>query len=81
MGENCITDSGMDLICLNLINLKKLFLNHNQITDEGLKNIQKLKFMKWLDLRCNKITDVGLKFIGQLTQLSQLSISNNSISD
>jgi hypothetical protein len=81
MGENNITDIGMEVICLNLVNLKKLFLNHNKITDEGLKNIQELKFMKWLDLRCNKITNTGLKFIGKLTTLSQLSISNNNISD
>lgn len=33
LGENEITDRGLEAICLNLTNLRKLFLNNNKISD------------------------------------------------
>jgi hypothetical protein len=40
--------------------MKKLFLNHNKITDNGIKDIHQLTQLICLDLRCNMITDQGL---------------------
>jgi len=50
----------MKIITSNMTQIKKLFLNHNLITDNGLINISNLKLLKCLDLRCNKISDHGL---------------------
>jgi len=81
LGENNITNLGFVTICNSFLELKKLFINHNQITDDGLSSIVKLKSLKCLDLRCNKITSESLKYISQLPLLGQLSLSNNDISD
>jgi Leucine-rich repeat (LRR) protein len=81
LGENNITNLGFVTICNSFLELKKLFINHNQITDDGLSSIVKLKSLRCLDLRCNKITSESLKYIGKLSLLAQLSLSNNGISD
>jgi len=60
MGENQISDEGMIIICTNMPQMRKLFLNHNQITDSGLSEIWNLKNLRCLDLRCNRLTDKGL---------------------
>lgn len=56
MGENNISDFGLYTICSSFSELRKLFINHNQISDEGTINLPKLKKLKCLDIRCNKIT-------------------------
>lgn len=81
LGENNLTDYGLLLICHNMPHLKKLFLNHNKITDGGVAEIQKLKDMRCLDMRCNLLTSASLISISKLTLLTQLSLSNNNITD
>ena len=71
----------MFTICNNFDNLRKLFINHNTINDDGVENIGKLKKLVCLDIRCNKISSKALKYICKLPLLSQLSISNNGIND
>jgi Leucine-rich repeat (LRR) protein len=81
LGENKITNFGLFTICNSFAELRKLFINHNQITDDGVASIPKLKNLRCLDLRCNKISSQSLKYISKLLHLNQLSISNNSIDD
>lgn len=81
MGENNISNFGLFTICNSFNELRKLFINHNQISDEGVVSIVKLKRLRCLDIRCNKITSEALKYISKLSCLSQLSISNNAITD
>ena len=81
LGENLITNYGMFTICNNFENLRKLFINHNEVNDDGVSAIGKLKRLTCLDIRCNKITSESLKYITKLPLLAQLSISNNAITD
>lgn len=81
MGENEISDEGMKIICASMGQVRKLFLNHNLITDAGMTDIRNLKFLKCLDIRCNRITDQSLENIGKVVSLSQLSLSNNQLTD
>ena len=52
-----------------------------QITDEGLKEVAKLKQLEGLYLGHTKITDVGLKEVAKLQQLSKLGLVNTKITD
>ena len=56
---------GLGIITGGMANLRKLFLNHNEIDGDGLKDIGRLKELRVLDLRCNKIGD-NLGGIGSL---------------
>lgn len=60
LSENKLTDISFKVICDNLLNLRKLFMNNNGISDEGMGGIEKLKNLRCLDLRSNMITDKGL---------------------
>jgi hypothetical protein len=63
LAENNITDVGCKVICENLKNLRKLFINNNRITHEGIKDIGKLTNLRCLDLRVNEIGDEGFKIV------------------
>ena len=43
-----------------------------EISDAGLRHLQGLKQLRWLDLAKTKITDTGLKYIEGLTQRERL---------
>ena len=60
LSDNQLTDIGMTLICENLTKLRKLFINNNQITHQGVKQIGKLTNLRCLDLRSNQIGDEGV---------------------
>lgn len=81
LGDNSIGDDGAGLICSQLVNLTKLFLNKNSITDKGISEIGNLKELKYLDLRSNKLTSECCKEIGKLSTVTQLSLSNNQLDD
>lgn len=49
-----------------MINLRKLFINNNQITDAGIKNIHKLSNLRCLDVRINQVGDKGIEYICKL---------------
>ncbi len=81
LAENLITNVGARTICENLVHLRKLFINNNNITDEGIASIYKLANLRCLDLRVNHIGDRGMEHICRLTELTQLSVSNNGVTD
>jgi hypothetical protein len=75
LDENSITNFDFFTICSSFPELRKLFINHNQISDDGLGTLPKLKLLLCLDLRCNRITSNALR------PIAQLSLSNNQIGD
>ena len=81
LGDNQISDEGANLLCENLVNLTKLFLNKNEITDAGIEKISNLSNLRYLDLRYNKLTSVSAKHISSILTITQLSLSNNSFDD
>ena len=75
-----------DLVPLrSLIQLKSLDLSggmnghqvvpYNQISDEGLLNLEPLVQLEHLNLRANLITDQGLAFLGMVSSLKSLDVS------
>jgi Leucine-rich repeat (LRR) protein len=62
-----------------LVNLKKLNLCHNQISDlDPLKNLKKLQYLQLGD---NKINDDELEIIAKLENLTELYLYKNAITD
>jgi len=57
-----------------LTQLKWLFLNRTQVTDEGLRHLSGLTQLKWLLLYQTKVTDEGLRHLSGLTQLTELGL-------
>lgn len=60
------------------INLCKLFINANPITNAGLKHLQPLKFLSLLDIGGTKVDVGGIQELRLLPSLSELSANNNS---
>lgn len=61
--------------------VKKLFIRENNIDDEGVKILSRLKAIEYLSLDDNHITDVGAQSITIMTQLKFLNVSGNKIRD
>jgi Leucine-rich repeat (LRR) protein len=53
----------------------------SKITDEGLKDVAKLKNLESLILRTTEITDEGLKEVAKLEKLEELSLYTTQITD
>ena len=52
----------------------ELNLIYAKVTDEGLKEVTKLKNLERLDLNYTRITDAGLQDLGELKNLSTLTL-------
>ena len=52
---------------------------NNRLTDEGLKNVGKLKSLQSLDLSDNSITDTGLSHLAALSKLSVIELADTKI--
>ena len=61
--------------------VEDLHLEGTQITDEGLKDVVKLRGLGFLDLDNTQITDAGLKEVAKLQNLWHLTIKNTQITD
>jgi hypothetical protein len=55
-----------------------LYLDHTEITDAGLVNLEGLLGLEFLDLRGTGITDTGLQHLQGLTRLKELDLGINS---
>jgi len=65
-----------------LIQLQKLDLSMNGVTDAGLQHLSGLSSLSDLTLSCSPgITDAGIKHLLRLTQLRHLEIVNTSITN
>ena len=56
-----------------------LNLNFTKITDEGLKELPKLKQLTYLRLFSTQITDSSLKELAKLKQLTSLNLNNTKV--
>ena len=61
--------------------VEDLHLEGTQITDEGLKDVVKLRGLGFLDLDNTQITDAGLKEVVNLKQLAGLVLGGTKITD
>jgi Leucine-rich repeat (LRR) protein len=64
----------------NLINLKRLDLTFNNLTQVSLHLLSNLKSLLWLDLSNNKIVKLNYGCFKDLKLIIQLNLSNNNIS-
>ncbi len=58
-----------------LTGLRKLFLNHSEVSDEEVLQLMDLKQLEFLDLRVNQsLTDAGLASVAAMPKLQELSL-------
>jgi len=74
-----VSDEGMEHIVQNHPHLMTLMLTGAPITDEGLKDINKLTKLRDLWLNDTSITDDSLVVLAQNTSISRLVLSNTQI--
>jgi len=69
------------LISLENIQVTKLSIYRTQITDSGLKSLEKLNSLTSLGLSSIGITDVGLKNLERMTNLTELWLHYTRVTD
>jgi hypothetical protein len=69
---------GLVWICCRIAH-GHLDLSDTNVTDEGLKELGKLKHLQWLVLARTKVTDEGLAHLTQLKELRMLIISGTKV--
>jgi Leucine-rich repeat (LRR) protein len=66
----------------DLAKVTSLWLNNTKITDEGLKELPKLKNLTYtLNLSFTQITDASIKELAKLKNLKNLTLMNTQITD
>ena len=80
-----VTDAGVAPLA-SLSRLKKLQLDHTQITDKSLEHISHMPQIEVLFLNNNQLTDAGVAHLRRLTRLRELRIDSdpqrpNSVTD
>ena len=79
VGSTPATDA--DLIRLKeLKDLRRLSLDHTQVTDAGLTHLKPL-VLNWLSLHSTKVTDVGLVHLKELDALGGLGLFDTQVTD
>jgi hypothetical protein len=76
-----ITDAELEHLLKGLNQLKFMYLSGTNVTDSGLKFLNRLSQLNGLDLANTKITDAGLEDIKELSQLQYLNLWNTKITD
>jgi hypothetical protein len=74
-----VTNAAMPVIG-NLAALRKLYLDHTNITDEGLVHLQKLQQLQYLNLVGTPVTINGLKALQPLKELKTIYLYQTRIS-
>ena len=70
-----------ELTKADLDKVRRLSLFNTKITDEGLKEVAKLKQLTYLNLADTQITDAGLNEVAKLQQLILLWLSDTKVTD
>ena len=77
-----VRDAGlMHLASEGLTHLETLWFTGTQITDEGLKRLQKLTNLKFLFLSDTRIGDAGVVHLTGLTSLKSLDLRGTKVTD
>lgn len=74
-----VTDAGVKQ--LGTSNVKNLYLNGTNVTDQGLEDVAKMSSIQVLNLSKTKVTDKGLKPLLSLNNLVWLLLSDTDITD
>ncbi len=64
-----------------LRNLKSLYLEGSNFSDEGMGALSSIRGLEELDLRYCSLTDAGIKRLGDKPQLRMLNLNGSDISD
>jgi Leucine-rich repeat (LRR) protein len=57
------------------------FYRCGNLTDAGLRNVQRFTGLKYLNLNCTGVTDAGLTHIGSLSHLEWLNLAGTRLTD
>ena len=78
---NCdLTDERLDILS-SFVNLEKLRLEHNPISNEGLSQVGSLSFLNALNLNETQVTIKGLEQTEGLTKLKNIYVWKTAIKD
>jgi hypothetical protein len=81
VGAQLTTDEGLELL-EGRTSIRRLILDHSQVTDRGMRPVERFKELEWLDLRdANHITDAGLQPLSRLTRLKGLLLRRTGVGD
>ena len=80
VGFTSVTDAGVARL-VDARGLKKLTLEHSQVTRESLSLVQQLDQLEYLDLSGLRIGNEDLAFLSNLTQLETLWLTDTQITD
>lgn len=76
-----ITDPTIQDVCNNAPKIRLLNINHTNITDNALVDIQNLQKLKKLYMRNTTITNLGISYLQSLDNLIWLDLSYTLVSD
>src|SRR5262249_44993493 len=62
-------------------NVVILSMNGTSITNQGLRNVQKLPHLRTLNISGTKVNDEGIAYLKNMTTLKELDLSNTKCSD
>lgn len=79
--KNSGIENGHFSIINSLLNLTKLRLDHNDISDEGVSQLTDLKNLEYLNLSFTKITDQALASINKLENLDKAYYYSTGVKD
>lgn len=75
-----LNDESMRIIG-QLVNLRKLHLERNPITDQGLEKLSALVQLEYLNVYGTGITDQGIGYVGKLLKLQELFIGQTRVTE
>lgn len=81
LSQTRITDDGLSTITRNFPGLTGLILNRTMITDNGIKELEKLSRLDSLSLYQVAITDATCKTLARLPNLQNISLDQTMITD
>jgi len=78
LARTSVTDDQL-LQISELKELRRLHLEHTQITDLGIAHLKACENLSYLNLIETKVSDVGLKLVGEIKSLKELYLFNTNI--
>ncbi len=80
--DTTVNDIGLDEMNLGeMIRLEHLSLSGTHITNDGMRYLQPLSSLRWLDLARVSVDDRGLSHISSLSHLQHVQLSYTKVSD
>jgi internalin A len=80
-GDRKISDSTLGLVVKSVPYVRSLGLYQSNVTDEGLKMMEGMKYLEVLYLNHCDVTDEGMKTIATIESLTHLDLESTKVSD